>query len=184
MSFEDDKMERINLLRKLPVRQGVYTLVNQTNAMIYIGKTKDFIRRWKDHRKRMNRGDHDCSSLQDDFNIGHCFFMEVLEGVEDSSDLYSAEVFWIRKLSTTQSVYNIKHICKNKVYDTGRTISRGNRAIGGWGAEVRKLRVKRGMRQSDLAKELGVSEKTIGRIERNEGKVDPALLEKALLFFT
>lgn len=43
---------------------GIYEIVNLRNGKRYIGSTRDFKRRWQDHRSYLLRGAHHCAALQ------------------------------------------------------------------------------------------------------------------------
>ncbi len=66
------------------LKSGIYKIINTLNGRIYIGSSKEFKRRWKQHRLSLMKGKHQNKFLQADFNKcgSHVFVFEVLEIVE------------------------------------------------------------------------------------------------------
>ncbi|HXG67614.1 MAG TPA: GIY-YIG nuclease family protein [Blastocatellia bacterium] len=81
-----------------PRASGVYQILCIPTGKIYIGSTVDLRNRWRQHRWRLRRGDHQNIYLQHAWNKhGEASFeFSVLEYV-DASDLLRAEQSWIDK---------------------------------------------------------------------------------------
>ena len=73
--------------------QGVYQVRHIKSGRVYIGGTRDFDARWKDHRSQLRSGKHPAKRLLRDFWLcgldGLVF--EVLERVPPGGDLLAAE---------------------------------------------------------------------------------------------
>lgn len=96
---------------------GIYKITNKNNGKIYIGQSKDIMRRWADHEKLLLKHAHHSTKLQNDFDsnggIG-AFEFSVVE-LCSLSDLDEREKFYINKFDTVNSGYNsFQDNCDNK----------------------------------------------------------------------
>ena len=90
---------------------GIYRIVNLTNGMCYVGKTGcNFGDRWDSHRALLRAGKHTNGLLQKDWD--KCgeenFKFEVLQKVEDTSELNQLEIEYIKKFKDAGLSYNIQ----------------------------------------------------------------------------
>lgn len=76
---------------------GVYAVRNVVNGMLYIGSTTNIDRRRSEHEHRLNRGKHENKNLQAAWNYygKDMFVFDVIEEVEDTSNLVVREQFYI-----------------------------------------------------------------------------------------
>ena len=81
---------------------GIYKIVNNINGKIYVGSSRDIIKRWWDHRHYLITGTHNNKHLQHAVNLYglDSFNIEVLEECSHD-DLLSLEQNYIQKLNTT-----------------------------------------------------------------------------------
>ena len=47
---------------------GIYKIINKINGKYYVGSTKDFHRRWNDHKTELNKNRHNNNYLQKSYN--------------------------------------------------------------------------------------------------------------------
>lgn len=47
---------------------GIYVIINRVNGKIYVGSAVSFRRRWKQHRRQLDRGTHHSAKLQNAWN--------------------------------------------------------------------------------------------------------------------
>lgn len=52
----------------LPGVPGLYALTSRQTGNVYIGESSDILQRLRTHRSKLHRGEHFCTSLQNDFN--------------------------------------------------------------------------------------------------------------------
>ena len=84
---------------------GVYAILNISTGRRYIGSSVHIAGRWSDHLSRLKRGNHHCSDFQKDWTFfgPEGFGWQILEVVEDRSELIAAEQRW---LNQTPTAYN------------------------------------------------------------------------------
>ena len=91
---------------------GIYKLTNKRTEESYIGQSKNIDERCKRHFNELEKGMHNNSDLQEDFNKGDKFSIEILEEIDISDskklrqELESKEVYWIHKERTYLAGYN------------------------------------------------------------------------------
>lgn len=93
------------------MKSGIYTITNLINDKVYIGFTKDFLKRRVSHWNYLRAGNHPNYHLQNAVNQYGIenFEFEVLEECEERF-LFSQEHYWALLLNTTNNKfgYNIK----------------------------------------------------------------------------
>jgi dsDNA-binding SOS-regulon protein len=52
---------------------GIYAILNTKSDRIYIGQTKNFLKRWKKHKYLLSKNKHRNQFLQNDFNTADDF---------------------------------------------------------------------------------------------------------------
>lgn len=79
------------------MNSGIYAITNTVNGKVYIGATKGFEGRWKDHRRGLRKGVHWNKHLQNAWNrYGEVTFeFGILEYLDDLDELVKAEQFWM-----------------------------------------------------------------------------------------
>lgn len=89
--------------------QGVYKIENIQNGKVYIGSSKDIERRWKEHIKMLEEGNHHSRKLQNDYNLTKDliqFKFDVIEEVKFASQLIYREQYWMDYYNAYQNGYN------------------------------------------------------------------------------
>lgn len=83
--------------------QGIYAITHAASGRVYVGSAVNTRRRWSEHRRRLNKGDHHTSRLQNAWvKYGSdAFTFAVLETVSDKTGLIAREQHWIDKLKAT-----------------------------------------------------------------------------------
>lgn len=87
---------------------GIYCIENTVNHKKYIGMAQDIHARWRTHKCELRKGNHVNPHLQRAWDkYGEkSFSFYVVEEVA-KSELKSSEIFWIEKLDTFNSGYNL-----------------------------------------------------------------------------
>lgn len=92
-----------------PIRSGIYKITNSVNGKVYVGSAVSIIRRWDLHRSQLNAGKHHSVKLQRAWvKYGEASFtLDVLEYVEDCTQLLTREQHWLDTLNTVDDGYNV-----------------------------------------------------------------------------
>jgi group I intron endonuclease len=72
---------------------GIYKITNLINNKIYIGQSKDILKRWEDERNLYHIGNHLKSSFIK-YGLKN-FLFEIIEEHNDCSNLNEREKYWI-----------------------------------------------------------------------------------------
>lgn len=108
--------------------KGIYMIHDKINNKNYIGQTKNFKRRFKEHRCELKRNVHSVKELQDVYNKYGMDALEIVILVEDdmltNTDLDVLEIKYIKEFNTFKDGYN--HTLGGKGL-RGLTISPENR---------------------------------------------------------
>lgn len=92
--------------------QGTYQIRCTTNDKVYVGSSVDLYYRERKHFSELRRGVHSSIALQNAYNKhgAENFVFEILEIVENKSDLLNTEQYWIDKLESYKrnKGYNIR----------------------------------------------------------------------------
>jgi len=76
---------------------GIYQIRNQLSGKVYVGSSTDISRRWREHQSRLLEGTHHSKHLQSawiKYGLEN-FMFEVLEKVEEATNLVTREQVWI-----------------------------------------------------------------------------------------
>lgn len=96
--------------QKFTRTSGVYAITCRQNGKVYVGSSIDIRKRWEDHTRKLNKGSHHNSYLQNAWNLhgGDSFSFAVLEEC-NQPDLLSAEAKWMDRLNATDRAcgYNL-----------------------------------------------------------------------------
>ena len=87
----------------------IYVITNNVNDKIYVGSTKDMDKRKARHLRDLKRGKHHNTYLQrsvEKYGLGR-FEFTVLEEVQDTSDLFDREEYWISKLTPEYNIGSV-----------------------------------------------------------------------------
>lgn len=97
---------------------GIYKIENIKNKKVYIGKSRDIIRRWGQHIQHLENNCHHCARLQKDFNdfgIKNFSFQVIfICEHEDEYDLSKLEDYYINEYFLNGDVYNTQINYYNK----------------------------------------------------------------------
>ena len=88
---------------------GIYAIRHAASGRVYIGSTRNFVKRWELHRWHLDQGTHHCSYLQRCWTKhGTNAFAWVV--LEPTNDLLSREQFWIEYFDALNSAtgFNLK----------------------------------------------------------------------------
>lgn len=85
---------------------GVYTITNTVDGKIYVGYSKNMVRRFSGHRSHLNKNKHPNVHLQYAFNKygADCFKFEVLDYCKEEY-MPSFENYWVNMLQTIDDRY-------------------------------------------------------------------------------
>jgi len=115
---------------------GVYQITNTSNGNFYVGSSVNIYKRWKDHSRSLNRGNHHSDYLQNAWNKygEENFKFEIIEEVLDKSKLIEREQYY---LDTLKPEYNIcpqagKNTSGAAFYKNKEYQKRKNEAIKGF----------------------------------------------------
>ena len=91
------------------MKNVIYKIRNILDDHYYIGSTVDSRKRFWEHRKNLRNGTHDCVHMQRAWNkYGEdCFKFEIVEQLNDRSELYPAEQKWIDEHFKQNYFYNV-----------------------------------------------------------------------------
>ena len=97
------------------IERGIYCIKNTVNNKVYIGSSKDIIRRTFQHFRDLKKGTHINKNLQRDFNIYGIrnFIFHILEEVDNQDDLLDTEFWWINNIDEKE-LYNIATSKRNR----------------------------------------------------------------------
>jgi group I intron endonuclease len=91
---------------------GIYGILNKINKKIYIGASKNIVRRWKCQKYNLSNNIHINKSLQNEWNTfgENCFDFFIIEELEFKSSLQDREDFFIKQHSSHDSNfgYNVQ----------------------------------------------------------------------------
>ncbi len=87
---------------------GIYIILNTKNNKVYIGQTKDFRKRWQQHKRLLSRGCHDNAYLQAAWNKygAAAFRFKKLEYCP-VEELNQREQHYLQRYVRTTNCYNI-----------------------------------------------------------------------------
>lgn len=94
------------------VVSGIYKIINKRTGEVYVGQSMNIDLRCKQHFNELENGIHNNFDLQEDYNKGDEFSVEIIEKINISNsrklkqELESREVYWIHKLRTYLAGYN------------------------------------------------------------------------------
>jgi predicted GIY-YIG superfamily endonuclease len=104
--------------------QGVYKITNINNGKIYIGRSIDIYRRWKEHKRELIKGIHKNKDMQFDYlitnkeDIEDIFEWEIIEIINDHTYKWQ-ELIHIYKTPKDQ-LYNVIRNKYYKIYEIGQ----------------------------------------------------------------
>lgn len=92
------------------MNSGIYKIVNTLNGKTYVGSTKDFQKRWKEHFNDLEKQQHSSIKLQRSYNKHgkNVFVCEIIEEIPYEKDkILEREQYWIDTLNSKENGYNI-----------------------------------------------------------------------------
>ena len=98
---------------------GVYQIKNQNNGKIYIGSSKDIVKRYQSHKYQLESGKHANKALQEDYNKGNDFVLStlVILACPIHEDLYNHEREEIEKAKEKgKMLYNAMPLVHKNAY--------------------------------------------------------------------
>lgn len=98
---------------------GVYIIVNLDNKKVYIGSTRNILRRLKEHEYKLRKNNHHVGELQKDYNDGNLFIaypltkVQLLDGYNRDANLRYFEKVAIEKFRSNipETGYNTRIDC-------------------------------------------------------------------------
>jgi len=130
---------------KIP-KPAVYVITNIINGKRYVGGTKNYVHRQRQHFSNLKLNKHGNKSLQDDFNkFGRvCFSFLVLQHLPENSteaEIISVEQKWLDELHPE---YNVNHIAGKYIGDYMYTSEvREKRRLAGLGKKQSPEHIKK-----------------------------------------
>lgn len=110
-------------------QSGIYAIRNTLDGKVYIGSAVNIPRRWDDHRRLLERGEHPNRHLRRAWNKhgADAFVFEVLQVVEDKANLIRGEQEYMDRLESWRQTkgYNISPTAGSTL---GRRLSAEHRA--------------------------------------------------------
>lgn len=87
----------MNFKMKYQIKSGVYAIINIINGKVYIGSSKNIVKRFNSHKRDLKNSTHHNRYLQRAWDkYGEdCFEFEVLEYVEDVIELLEVEQYYM-----------------------------------------------------------------------------------------
>lgn len=111
----------------MEIIQGVYKITNIHNGnKVYIGRSTDIYRRWKEHRRKLIKGEHHCQELQFDIDVAtmdevccidDILRFEIIENIPDK-DFKFRELEEIHNIPKDQ-IYNLPDLKDEILYRIG-----------------------------------------------------------------
>lgn len=100
-------------------QSGIYKITNKTNGMFYIGSTKNFRKRYREHNSQLLKGSHINNYLQHSYNKygKENFYFEVIEVVNDTENLIIVEQRYLDNLNAYDNKigYNVSKQARSYV---------------------------------------------------------------------
>jgi group I intron endonuclease len=168
------------------LKSGIYRIINKLNGRIYIGSSKEFKRRWKQHTYSLRSQKHQNKFLQADFNKcgEEAFVFEVVETTDGKTkeERLMTEGGYIKQYyDKGVKCYNLcdraisRESTKNKnPEETSKKISAASKAM--WADPIKAEQIKTAMKNA-LADPETAQRKQQGRIrswENNQERRDAA----------
>lgn len=160
------------------VLTGIYQILNVVNGKFYIGKSKNILKRWHNHRSKLRRNLSKSPYLQAAWNkYGETAFEFIIVEICVCDDLEKCEQYWIDKLgacdrelgynSNPNSETSLGAVCS---LATRIKIANANRG------KIRTLEQKERLSQAQILrqKQFGTSKETIAKISAaQKGRKQP-----------
>lgn len=99
---------------------GIYKIENTRTKCVYIGSTKDFSKREKQHFSMLEKNKHHSSKLQRSYNTSKdksIFKFEIIEEVDDACELKKREQYYIDLYDSFNTGYNCLRDTNNFKYN-------------------------------------------------------------------
>jgi group I intron endonuclease len=92
---------------------AIYAIVNNVTRDMYVGSAVAVNRRWNSHRCNLRNGTHHCKHLQNaHVKYGeNAFDWEIIQFVDDKTELIKKEQFWIDFFQPTYNKRKIANSC-------------------------------------------------------------------------
>jgi GIY-YIG catalytic domain. len=89
-------------------KSGIYGIANVEEKKVYIGKSTDIDRRWKEHQNKLSKGTHHNKALQESYDIygADAFQYKIIELVPESQYSF-VELEYIDKYAKKNKAYNV-----------------------------------------------------------------------------
>lgn len=171
-NFFESLNNNYNINDLMDDRSGIYCI--SLNDKIYIGSSKNFKNRKKDHLKRLNAKKHHSWILQKEFckqnGVGLNFY--VLEWVEDVKKLIEREQFWLDFLKPEYNISKKAYSCLGVKRTKEQKERQSQSSKGRVFTEEHKKNISNALKNKIVSKEtrikIGISSK--GRRHTNETK--------------
>lgn len=92
---------------------AIYAIVNNVTRDMYVGSAVAVNRRWAAHMCNLRKGKHHCKHLQNAFGKygADAFHWEIIQFVEEKTDLIAREQFWIDFFKPAYNKRKIANSC-------------------------------------------------------------------------
>jgi len=109
---------------------GIYTIKNEINNKIYIGKSNNIQNRWKQHISDLEQNKHRNARLQKDWNVyGITKFNFSVEEICEKEDINDLELLYINKYFNNGDIYNSQINTKSEIKEFEYIYYKNNRKI-------------------------------------------------------
>jgi len=92
---------------------GIYKISTNIDDRVYVGQSINIYSRFKQHKKKLEKGVHDSSKLQDFYNLHKddiILEFTILEEVEDPDDLTRKEEKWVKTYNSMKNGFNMAKV--------------------------------------------------------------------------
>lgn len=107
---------------------GVYIIVNLDNRKVYVGSTRNILRRLKEHEAKLRKGKHDVKRMQKDYDNGNQFIAYPLTKVQLLDEKYNkdANLRYFEKVAIEKFRSNISENGYNTRVDYAKSPQESN----------------------------------------------------------
>ena len=168
-------------------KSGIYQIRNKVNGKLYIGSTSNFVRREREHFRRLRKDGHSNAHLQSAFNkygddnfvfeiIFLCSRKSLIFYEQKYIDFYGVEdLYNIRVIANSNLGTKLSEETKKKISEAKKNMSEETKKKMSEAQKGRKLSEETKKKISEAQKGRKLSEETKKKISRNSTRKKPLL---------